>query len=118
LGDDPFFGVAVGNGVLGAELVEEIAAANAEFCFQGGRGVVEACVNDLVAIDRLLGQTVPEFGGINGLTSELRLLVSVPGVSCRSRRMVEVPSRAASCLATDRPTTPAPITYTRSALSS
>jgi hypothetical protein len=47
LGDDPFFGVAVGYGVLGAQLVEEIAAADAEFCFQGGGWVVEACVDDL-----------------------------------------------------------------------
>jgi hypothetical protein len=47
LGDDPFFGVAVGNGVLEAQLVEEIAAADAEFCFQGVGGVVEASVDDL-----------------------------------------------------------------------
>lgn len=65
----------------------------------------------------LLGQIVPVWK-VEGLTSELRLLVSVPGVSCRSKRMVEVPSRAVNCLATDKPTTPAPITYTGSALSS
>jgi hypothetical protein len=47
LGDDPFFGVAVGDGVLGAQLVEEIAATDAEFCFQGVGGVVEACMDDL-----------------------------------------------------------------------
>lgn len=55
---------------------------------------------------------------LKGLTSELRLLVSVPGASCRSRRIVEVPSRAASCLATERPTTPAPMTFVRSVSSS
>ena len=43
-------------------------------------------------------------------TSEFRLLVSVPGASCRSSRMVDVPSRDASWRAIARPTTPAPIT--------
>lgn len=57
------------------------------------------CLNELVAAD---------------LTSELRLLVSVPGASCRSSRIVEVPSREASCRATASPTTPAPMTLCES----
>jgi len=44
-------------------------------------------------------------------TSELRLLVSVPGASCRSSKIVEVPSWAANCRAVASPTTPAPITW-------
>lgn len=52
------------------------------------------------------------------LTSELRLLVSVPGASCLSKRMVEVPSRAASCRATASPTTPAPMTCSASIVGS
>lgn len=47
LSDNPLFGVAVGNGVLRAEIVEEIAAADAEFCFEGISWVVEAGVDDL-----------------------------------------------------------------------
>lgn len=48
--------------------------------------------------------------GEKGRTSELRLLVSVPGASCLSRRIVDVPSLAASWRAIARPTTPAPMT--------
>lgn len=40
--------------MLGAELVEEVAAADAEFCFEGVGGVVEACVDDLVAIEGIV----------------------------------------------------------------
>lgn len=63
----------------------------------------------LVGLDWRLDLGVDWSGGLL-LTSELRLLVSVPGASCRSSRMVDVPSRAASCRAAARPTTPAPIT--------
>lgn len=109
----------MGDIVLCAEVVEEVAAADAELSFEGGRWVIEACVNYLVGEGLLLVclgcvgllETV-QVGSLWRLhTSELRLLVSVPGASCRSSRMVEVPSRAASCRAVARPTTPAPITF-------
>lgn len=48
--------------MLGAELVEEIAAADAEFCFEGVGWVVEASVDDLVAIEWLSGQITLGFG--------------------------------------------------------
>ena len=47
LGDDPFFGVAVWDVVLGAECVQELFALDAEGGFQGVGAVVEACVDDL-----------------------------------------------------------------------
>lgn len=45
---DPFFRVAVGDVVLRAEVVEEVAAADAEAGFEGGCGVIETCVDYLV----------------------------------------------------------------------
>jgi hypothetical protein len=47
LGDNPFLGVAVGDVVLGAEVVEHVSAADAELRFQRVGWVVEACMNDL-----------------------------------------------------------------------
>lgn len=116
---DPFLRVAVGDVVLRAEVVEEVAAADAEAGFEGGCGVIETCVDYLVGEGILLVYLVccvccQMFGvGLSHSmhTSELRLLVSVPGASWRSSKMVEVPSRAASCRAVARPTTPAPITF-------
>lgn len=116
---NPFLCVAVGNVVLRAEVVEEVAAADAEAGFEGVCWVIEACVDYLVGEGLLLVwlgcvDLLPNVGvtlSHSIHTSELRLLVSVPGASCRSSRMVEVPSRAASCRAVARPTTPAPITF-------
>lgn len=118
---DPFLRVAVGDVVLRAEVVEEVAAADAEAGFEGGCGVIETCVDYLVGEGLLLvglvcGVCCQMLGvgvshSISMHTSEFRLLVSVPGASWRSSRMVEVPSRAASCRAVARPTTPAPITF-------
>jgi hypothetical protein len=114
LRDDPFLRVAVRDAVSGAELVEEVLAADAEVCFLGCCAVVEACVDYLV---RILSEMPIKCGGMGEgelvCTSELRLLVSVPGASCRSRRMVDVFGREASWRATARPTTPPPMTYTR-----
>lgn len=116
---DPFLRVAVGDVVLRAEVVEEVAATDAEAGFERGCGVIETSVNYLVG-ERELLVWVGHVGLLPNLgvclshsvhTSELRLLVSVPGASWRSSRMVEVPSRAASCRAVARPTTPAPITF-------
>lgn len=45
---DPFLRVAVGNVVFRAEVVEEVAAADAELGFEGGCWVIEACVDYLV----------------------------------------------------------------------
>lgn len=51
------------------------------------------------------------------MTSELRLLVSVPTAPCLSMRRVEVPFRSASLRAMARPTAPAPTTtWVKSAL--
>lgn len=116
---DPFLRVAVGDVVLCAEVVEEVAATDAEAGFEGGCGVIETCVDYLIGEGVLLVclvcgvccQTLGVDLSHSMHTSELRLLVSVPGVSWRSSRMVEVPSRAASCRAVARPTTPAPITF-------
>lgn len=108
----------MGDVVLCAEVVEEVTAADAELGFEGACWVIETSVNYLVGEGLLL-----VYLGVVGLlsnewayrssmhTSELRLLVSVPGASCRSSRMVEAPSRAASCRAVAKPTTPAPITF-------
>lgn len=48
------------------------------------------------------------------LTSELRLLVSVPAAPCFSIKSVEVPSFADSLRAIAKPTAPAPTTYAES----
>lgn len=98
--------------VLGAELVEQVAAADAECGLERGGWVVETGMDYLFVISYLFPVgwwAVEGYVGFNR-TSELRLLVSVPGASCRSSRIVEVPSWAANCLAVARPTTPAPIT--------
>jgi hypothetical protein len=47
LGDDPFPGLEVRDVVFGAERIEEVATADAEGGFEGGRGVEEPCVDDL-----------------------------------------------------------------------
>lgn len=115
---DPFLRIAVGDVVLRAEVVEEVAAADAEAGFERGRGIIEPCVDYLVGemllVCLVCGVCCQMLGvGLSHSmhTSELRLLVSVPGASWRSSRMVEVPSRAASCRAVARPTTPAPIIF-------
>lgn len=47
LGEDPFLGAAVGDGLGVAEFVEELFAADAEGGFERVGAVVEACVDDL-----------------------------------------------------------------------
>lgn len=112
LGYDPFLGVAVRDVVVGAEVVEQVAAADAEGGFQRSGWVVETGMDYLFVMRcfLLVGWLAVEGYVWIRRTSELRLLVSVPGASCRSSRIVEVPSWAANCLAVARPTTPAPIT--------
>lgn len=117
LGHDPFLGVAVRDGVLGAERVELLPAADAEPGLERVGAVVEAGVDDLmrsVALGLESGlcscrkMRLPSMECLR--TSELRLLVSIPAASCFSMSTVEVPSLAASFLATARPTTPPPMT--------
>lgn len=85
-------------------------ALDAELGFERVMTIVETCVDDLalyqyeMKLERL--KKIQKFQ----LTSELRLLVSVPTDPCLSIRIVEVPSLAASCRAIARPTAPAPIT--------
>ena len=63
-----------------------------------------------------LAGVIAEVSSSTWLTSEFRLLVSVPTDPCRSSRSVDVPSRSASLRAIARPTAPAPMTYIRGAL--
>lgn len=50
LRDDPFLCVSVRDSGRGAELVEEVFAADAEGCFLAGGAVVQACVDYLFIV--------------------------------------------------------------------
>ena len=52
LSDNPFLGIAVWNVVLHAELIEQVAATNAKFGFQGVRRVVKTSVDNLIVFEK------------------------------------------------------------------
>lgn len=58
LGDDPLAGVAVGDAVGGAEVVQKFLAAEAELCLERGGAVVDAGMDDLGVARRRLGARV------------------------------------------------------------
>ena len=91
LGKDPFLGIAVGDAFLVAEVVHQLLPFEAERGFAGVMAVVDACVDDL---KRQSVSVVCIACAL--LTSELRLLVSVPTAPCFSIRSVDVPSLPAS----------------------
>ena len=108
LREDPLAGIAVWNILLPAQIVHHVFALKAHLGLEGRGAVEDSSMDDLkgsISSSRLYSLCAV-------LTSELRLLVSVPTEPCRSMSRVDVPSRSASLRAIARPTAPAPMTYT------
>jgi hypothetical protein len=115
LRNDPFAHVIVRDIIFPTEVVEEMPSPDAEFRFEGIGAIVKPSMNNLQTKVSDCENARGAEGGVGGVTSEFRELVSIPTAPFLSMSRVLVLSLAANCLAIARPTAPPPMIWLLSA---